>query len=78
MVAQPAHGTGTVDPATGIITYTPADGFSGNDVFTYTIANKAGTKRSAVKTITMTVGQPVKVSLKAFLRGASTVHGIKM
>lgn len=69
VVAQPAHGTATVDPATGIITYTPAGGFSGNDVFTYTIANKAGT-RSAVKTITMTVGQPVKVSLKAFLRGA--------
>ncbi len=69
VVSQPANGTATVDPATGLITYIPAAGFTGNDVFTYTISNKAGT-RSAVKTITITVGQPVKVSLKAFLRGA--------
>lgn len=69
ITTAPAHGTATIDPLTGVITYTPNQGFSGTDVISYTISNKAGT-RSSVKTITITVGQPVKISAKAFLNGA--------
>ena len=69
VATPPANGTVTVNPVTGLITYTPNNGFSGTDVFTYTVSNKAGTK-STPKTITITVGQPVRLSLKAFLGGA--------
>ncbi len=68
VATQPANGTVTIDPVTGIITYTPNNGFSGTDVFTYTVSNKAGT-RSTPKTITITVGQSVRITAKAFLRG---------
>src|SRR5262249_36250434 len=34
IVSNPTNGIATVDPVTGIITYTPASGFSGPDFFT--------------------------------------------
>ncbi|MFM5903575.1 MAG: Ig-like domain-containing protein, partial [Microbacteriaceae bacterium] len=36
---EPLHGTVDVDPLTGKITYTPADGFSGTDTFTYQVCD---------------------------------------
>ncbi|MEV7973745.1 Ig-like domain-containing protein [Cellulomonas sp. NPDC089187] len=53
--------TGTTDPANGtivvgtdgVITYTPAAGFSGTDTFTYTITDGAG--QSATANVTVTV-----------------------
>ncbi|WP_164380334.1 Ig-like domain-containing protein, partial [Pseudomonas viridiflava] len=39
---KPAHGELTLDTATGAITYTPADGFSGTDSFRYTATDTAG------------------------------------
>jgi hypothetical protein len=38
----PLHGTVSVDPGTGQATYTPAAGFVGTDVFTYTVTDKPG------------------------------------
>ncbi|BAV05896.1 gliding motility-associated C-terminal domain-containing protein [Filimonas lacunae] len=40
--SQPAHGTVSVNAATGVVTYTPNNGFSGIDLFTYTIKDSAG------------------------------------
>ena len=36
----PQHGTVSVDPATGNITYTPAPGFTGTDTYSYTVCDK--------------------------------------
>ena len=40
IVAQPAHGSVVVDPLTGIITYTPAPGYTGTDTYTYMACTK--------------------------------------
>ncbi len=40
VVAQPAHGSVAVDPNTGIITYTPAPGYTGTDTYTYRVCTK--------------------------------------
>jgi regulation of enolase protein 1 (concanavalin A-like superfamily) len=42
VVAGPEHGSTTVDPATGAVTYAPEDGFTGEDVFAYTVADDDG------------------------------------
>ena len=52
----------------GTITYAPAAGFSGNDTFTYTVANIAGTRSNAA-TVTVTFdinrsGQPSNVQIE--------------
>jgi len=41
VASGPAHGTVTVDPTTGDITYTANAGFSGTDSFTYTVKDLA-------------------------------------
>src|SRR4030095_10504384 len=41
VVSGPAHGMAVVNPATGAITYTPVDGFSGTDSFRYTVRDVA-------------------------------------
>lgn len=51
---QPAHGTATVNPSTGAITYTPALNFNGTDTFTYKVNDPAGGFSNAA-TITITV-----------------------
>lgn len=38
----PEHGTASVHPTTGLITYTPGDGFVGADTFRYTVEDDAG------------------------------------
>ena len=50
------HGTTTVDPTTGAITYTPNAGYSGSDTFQYTVANTEGGV-STPATVTVTVGR---------------------
>ena len=52
-VTQPAHGT-TVRNADGSVTYTPEDGFSGEDTFSYTVTDDAGGVAIATVTITVT------------------------
>ncbi|MDF3077645.1 MAG: tandem-95 repeat protein [Sphingobacteriaceae bacterium] len=42
VISPPLHGTTTYDPTTGKVVYTPATGFHGRDVFTYTIKNSNG------------------------------------
>jgi len=42
IVDQPANGTVSVNPVTGIVTYTPDDNYFGSDSFTYTIQDNDG------------------------------------
>lgn len=48
----PSHGTATVSGTT--ILYTPADGYTGTDSFTYTATNSGGTSSAAAANITVT------------------------
>ena len=41
-ITQPANGSATVNATTGVVTYTPNDGFFGTDTFTYTVRDDAG------------------------------------
>ncbi len=54
LVSSPAHGTATVDPVTGEVTYTSTAGFSGTDTFSYTVRD-SNNNTSAPATITFTV-----------------------
>jgi gliding motility-associated-like protein len=38
-ISEPANGTAVIDPITGLVTYTPNDGFTGTDFFTYIICD---------------------------------------
>jgi VCBS repeat-containing protein len=53
VIDGPQHGTTTVDPVTGKVTYTPARDFSGLDSFTYSVQDNAGQAASATVTITV-------------------------
>jgi VCBS repeat-containing protein len=55
LVQRPAHGQVTLD-ADGSFTYTPADGFSGTDTFTYQADD--GSDYSAPATVSVTVAAP--------------------
>ncbi len=52
-----AHGTTTINPTTGAITYTPTTGYYGTDTFRYTVADTHGVT-SAPGTVTVTVDAP--------------------
>ena len=56
----PTHGTLSVDPATGAVTYTPDPGFSGPDSFLYTVRDLAGAPAGPA-TVTVDVN-PMDVS----------------
>jgi hypothetical protein len=49
----PAHGTATLDRATGVVTYTPVPGFTGVDTFTFKATSQAGESRLGTFTITV-------------------------
>ncbi|WP_205825125.1 Ig-like domain-containing protein [Methylobacterium terricola] len=49
-----AHGTVSVDSATGLLTYVPEDGFSGTDTVDYTIETAQGVRATGVLTVTVT------------------------
>ncbi|MEV7973747.1 Ig-like domain-containing protein, partial [Cellulomonas sp. NPDC089187] len=51
-VSAPGHGTATVN-ADGVVTYTPAAGFSGTDTFTVTFTDQLGQTTTATVTITV-------------------------
>ncbi len=50
-----SHGLTSVDPTTGIITYSPDAGFTGIDTFQYTVGDTTGVT-SAAATVTVNVG----------------------
>jgi hypothetical protein len=58
MVSQPAHGTAT---ANSPVVYAPADGYTGEDSFTYTISDGSGGMATATVTVTIT-GSPVDIA----------------
>ncbi|WP_272024159.1 Ig-like domain-containing protein, partial [Olleya namhaensis] len=51
---DPTNGTVTISP-TGVVTYTPQDGFIGEDTFTYTICDDANPALCDTATVTVTV-----------------------
>ena len=53
----PAHGTTSVDPCTGQVTYTPESGYCGSDTFTYKVKDCCG-NWSNVASVCVTVGRP--------------------
>ncbi|MGS2764547.1 Ig-like domain-containing protein, partial [Sinomicrobium sp. M5D2P9] len=55
IIDAPGNGTAEVDPVTGMVTYTPAAAFEGDDTFTYTVKDENGFE-SNVATVTVTVG----------------------
>ncbi|MBB3902799.1 tandem-95 repeat protein [Methylobacterium brachythecii] len=52
--ASAGHGTVSVDPATGLLTYTPDTGFSGRDTIVYTVENANGDRATGILTVTVT------------------------
>ena len=88
VTTPPAHGTATVDPATGDISYTATAGYTGPDTLAYTVADVAG-QVSAPTAVTVnvipapqsvTIGAGSKVKAVAFTqpdgaRGRLTVRG---
>jgi gliding motility-associated-like protein len=55
VVTGPANGTVTVDPITGVITYTPNPNYNGTDVFTYSICDTGMPVLCSTTTVTVTV-----------------------
>lgn len=70
IVSTPANGAATVDATTGVVTYTSSPGFSGEDVFTYTVKDNLGAT-SGVATARITVTGRLEV-IRFFLVNAST------
>ena len=55
IVSAPGNGTASVDAATGVVTYTTNAGFTGTDIFMYTVNDDNGrTSNAASVTITVT------------------------
>lgn len=59
---NPLHGVVTVDPNTGIVTYTPTLGYSGPDSFTYTVKDILGAE-SNIGTVQIEIPIPPKIGL---------------
>ena len=57
ITTAPGHGTATVDPTTGDVTYTPNDGFSGTDTFVYNVCDSS-TPTPVCDSATVTVTVP--------------------
>ncbi|MGS2761371.1 Ig-like domain-containing protein, partial [Sinomicrobium sp. M5D2P9] len=55
IVDAPGNGTAEVNMTTGVVTYTPAAGFEGDDTFTYTMKDEDGYTSNAA-TVTVSVG----------------------
>jgi CshA-type fibril repeat protein len=55
IIIQPQHGTATVDPSTGVITYVPDADYSGPDLIEYQVCDPSGS--CDVSTITITVNE---------------------
>ena len=57
ITAQPDHGSVSVDPVTGVVTYTPDQDYNGPDSFAYTVDDATGTTSNPA-TVSITV-EPV-------------------
>jgi hypothetical protein len=66
----PHHGTASVKAATGLVTYTPAAGFSGSDSFDYTASSSNLTASEQV--VTITVGKEPPPTLSRFRESKGT------
>lgn len=77
----PAHGTLTLDRATGAVVYTPVAGYSGPDAFTYTAVDASGSPATATVAVrvnptigadaaTTDAGTPVSVDVQRNDRGS--------
>ena len=54
IISAASNGGTTVNPLTGVVTYTPNNGFVGQDVFTYTVNdNDGGTSNAATVTVSV-------------------------
>ncbi|HEY7401013.1 MAG TPA: zinc-dependent metalloprotease family protein, partial [Actinomycetota bacterium] len=62
VATPPASGGTSVNPTTGLITYTPNAAFNGADSFTYTVKDDDGATSNAA-TVAVTVGSAVTVDL---------------
>ena len=58
---QPQHGTVSVDPITGEVTYTPNKGYVGPDAFEYTVKDKAGNVSDPAAVVVDITANPVAV-----------------
>ena len=59
IAAKPTHGTlGTLNAATGVVTYTPSANFQGTDSFTFTVSNGTSTSAAAKVTLNVAPGIP--------------------
>ncbi|MFC2079240.1 Ig-like domain-containing protein, partial [Candidatus Bipolaricaulota bacterium] len=59
IIQAPIHGTVDVDPATGVVTYSPTNGDCGSDVFTYSVEDNEGMESNeATVTVDIQCNQP--------------------
>ena len=65
VVTAPAHGTATVDPATGAIDYTATAGYTGTDTFTYAVKDTGGFASAATAVTLDVIAAPATVSIGA-------------
>ncbi|MET3807811.1 hypothetical protein ABIB25_004838, partial [Nakamurella sp. UYEF19] len=57
VTAAPAHGSTAVNTTTGVITYTPSNGYTGTDVYTYRVCDSSSpTPVCKTATVSVTVG----------------------
>lgn len=60
-ITQPANGTARVE-AGGVVVYSPKDGFTGTDTFTYTVADDLGATATTTVTVTVVAVAPSEIS----------------
>ncbi len=73
ITTAPAHGTATVDSATGAINYQPASDYSGADSFQYTVRDNFGAPSSAASVSVTVQPAPVATNDTATVQANSSV-----
>jgi hypothetical protein len=69
----PAHGTTTIDPATGSITYQPASDYSGADSFQYSVQDNLGAQSNTASVTVSVQPAPVAANDAATLQANKSV-----
>lgn len=77
IVGSPSHGTTSVDPITGAITYTPASNYIGSDSFIYKVKDNLGAD-SNVATVSILVAAPQIAINKVTVDGATSGDGLNI